>query len=113
MQSSVGNSQVYEDGDQRPKKTTGPQKGVEEAPPRYEAAPDNAHYDIDSKDQRSIKNRLDAALKYQNEDNDNSKTVEDPLAPALAHGNEPSRGAQKDAEIKADEEEYLKQKGKI
>lgn len=41
-----------------------------------------------------------------------SKSVDDPLAPAQAHGNEPSRGAKVDAEIQNEEEEYLKRKGK-
>ena len=36
-----------------------------------------------------------------------------PLKPAMDHGNEPSRGAKVDAEIQQDEEEYLRQKGKI
>jgi len=31
---------------------------------------------------------------------------------ALKHGNEPSRGAKIDAELKADDEAYLEQRGK-
>jgi len=34
----------------------------------------------------------------------------DPLAPAREHGNEPSQGAKKDADIQREEEEYLRQK---
>ena len=35
----------------------------------------------------------------------------DPTAPAKAHGNKPSRGAEIDAELMRDDEERLKQKG--
>lgn len=36
----------------------------------------------------------------------------DPRAPAMMHGNQPSRGAEVDAELQAEEEEQLK-KGRI
>ena len=36
----------------------------------------------------------------------------DPLRPALDNGNKPSRGAEVDAELLAEDEEYLRQKGK-
>ena len=65
-----------------------------------------------SRDQRSLSNRLAAAQKHEAESDaqESAKTITDPLAPAREHGNKPSRGAQIDAEIQQDEEEYLKKK---
>ncbi|CAA7264910.1 unnamed protein product [Cyclocybe aegerita] len=79
---------------------------------RYEAAPDNAHLDIDSKDERSLANRAAASEKHELEKDAEkaSKTVTDPLAPARAHGNEPSRGAKIDAQIQSEEGELLRKK---
>jgi hypothetical protein len=37
----------------------------------------------------------------------------DPLGPATSHGNEPSKGAKVDAELKEEEEEILRRKGKV
>ncbi|THU88105.1 hypothetical protein K435DRAFT_782181 [Dendrothele bispora CBS 962.96] len=110
MQSGAGNKQTYEDGDQ--KNTQG---SIQDSVKPFEVAPDNAHAMLDSKDQRSIANRLGAASAqhYDNESNKTKDTIEDPTEPARSHGNEPSRGAQIDAELKAEEEEYLKNKGKI
>lgn len=67
-----------------------------------------------TRDQRSLANRLAAASSKADAstDGDKSKTVTDPLAPAREHGNEPSRGAKIDADIKAEEEEMLRNKGK-
>ena len=64
------------------------------------------------RDQRSIANRLAAAEK-DNLKSKNQTAHPDPLAPARAHGNEPSRGAKIDAELLAEEEEELKRKGKV
>ncbi|PPQ90001.1 hypothetical protein CVT25_009641 [Psilocybe cyanescens] len=79
---------------------------------RFQAAPDNAHIDIDSKDERSIANRLAAAEKNErlSDQHADAKTVTDPLEPARAHGNEPSRGAKIDAELQREEEELLRKK---
>ncbi|KDQ62962.1 hypothetical protein JAAARDRAFT_28945 [Jaapia argillacea MUCL 33604] len=104
MQSKVGNPQVYEDGDQRTS------KGGAEAPARFEAGQNNAHDQIDSKDERTIANRLAQAEKVAADERQRSKRVDDPLAPAQAHGNEPSKGAKIDAELQAEEEEYLRNK---
>ncbi len=102
-------------------------------PGRYQAGKGNAHNLLDSKDQRTIKNQLAAAetasetqllesssvsfrvyvIQLADKTDDNSRTVEDPLEPAQSHGNDPSRGAEIDAEIKADEEEYLHRKKKL
>jgi hypothetical protein len=62
-------------------------------------------------DQRSIANRLAAAEKKEHERTDDTGT-EDPRAPALKHGNEPSRGAKIDAELQAEDEAELERKGK-
>ncbi|KAH9486072.1 hypothetical protein JR316_0000136 [Psilocybe cubensis] len=79
---------------------------------RFQAAPDNAHIDTDSKDERSIANRLSAAEKNERhaEKHADDKTVTDPLAPARSHGNEPSRGAKIDAELQREEEELMRKK---
>ncbi|KAG6874624.1 hypothetical protein C0992_007242 [Termitomyces sp. T32_za158] len=111
MQSKVGNPQVYEAGDQRPPRV-GPRDAGED-PIRqesYKIGSDKYHLDLDSKDQRSIANRLAAAKKASEEKS--HETVSDPLAPARTHGNEPSRGAKIDAEIQAEEEELLRRKDK-
>lgn len=65
------------------------------------------------RDQRSIANRLAAAEKNELDGGKESNIHSDPLAPARAHGNEPSRGAKIDAELQAEEEEELRRKGKI
>jgi len=110
MQSNVGNSQIYNDNEQRTSKAS-----ENDSRARYEFAPENAHNDLDSKDQRSLGNRLASAQEHglDNESNKTKDTVTDPLAPARAHGNEPSKGAKIDAELKAEEEEMLKNQGKI
>jgi len=103
MQSNVGNPQVYE---------TRGEKGADTNPARLEAGQANAHNQLDSKDERSLANRVAQAKKGDAEEKLHSKTVTDPLAPAQKHGNEPSRGAQVDAELQAEEEEQLKRTGK-
>ncbi|KZP29349.1 hypothetical protein FIBSPDRAFT_727689 [Athelia psychrophila] len=106
MQSNVGNRQIYEANEQRTSKQDN------QAARAYEAGKDNSHKDLDSKDERSIGNRLAAAEKHGRDEDENTKTITDPLAPARAHGNEPSRGAKIDAELQAGEEEELKRKGR-
>ncbi|KAF0316832.1 hypothetical protein K4K61_001901 [Colletotrichum sp. SAR11_59] len=110
--SKVGTSGVYEAGDQRNHKN----EEVENAE-RFEEGKENSHQATDSKDERSIANRLAAEEKKDKED-DNDDTLEtrlgkiDPTLPAKSHGNEPSRGAKIDAQIQAEEEEELRRKGK-
>ncbi|KAL0578337.1 hypothetical protein V5O48_003651 [Marasmius crinis-equi] len=110
MQSNVGNSQIHADGDQRTSKGS-----ATDQPARFEFDPENAHSETDSKDQRSLANRLEAAEAHENDNlsNKTKDTVTDPLEPARSHGNEPSRGAKIDAELQRQEEEELKNKGKI
>lgn len=67
------------------------------------------------RDSRSLGNRAQQAEKHEREqdEHDASKTITDPLAPARAHGNEPSRGAKIDAQLQEEEEEELRRKGKL
>ncbi|OAL29560.1 hypothetical protein AYO22_01974 [Fonsecaea multimorphosa] len=116
--SSVGNSNVYEAGDQRVPPNS--QKGGEQA---YGEGQKNSHLGNDSKDQRSIANRLAASGPQNTPSNasDNSssgkpKSAEtraaevDATAPARMHGNEPSRGAQIDKELQDEEAAILAKK---
>ena len=70
-----------------------------------------------AEDERSIANKL-AREEARNEDDDAHLSKEDKLskidatAPARAHGNEPSRGAKIDQQIREEEEEELRRKGK-
>lgn len=108
-QSKVGNSGVYEAGDQRNSKDS-----EVEQPEKFHEGKEHAHNNLDSKDERSIANRLAAEEANQGEEEDPEITAmkKDPTAPARMHGNEPSRGAKIDAQILADEEAELERKGK-
>ena len=70
--------------------------------------PTNSRLTRARRDERSIANRLAAAEK---QDSPSPHTITDPLKPAQDHGNEPSRGAQVDAELQAEDELRLKEKG--
>ena len=84
---------------------------------RFHEGQENSHKALDSKDERSIANKL-AREEARNEDDDAHLSKEDKLskidatAPARAHGNEPSRGAKIDQQIREEEEEELRRKGK-
>ena len=107
--SKVGTSGVYEAGDQRNVK-----QSEMEQPERYEEGQKHSHSNLDSKDERSIANRL-AAEEKKSEPADDPETAmakKDPTLPAKMHGNEPSKGAKVDADLQQEEEEYLKRKGK-
>jgi hypothetical protein len=150
--SNVGNSQVYEAGDQR----TVPDSVIEEQKKenRFHEGKDNSHLANDSskslypvsafstvlaildlhfviasqrfiqtwinkqtEDERSIKNKLEREEKREKEgDNELSRedklSKQDATAPARVHGNEPSKGAKIDQELREEEEEELKRKGK-
>ncbi|KAI8623141.1 hypothetical protein F5Y19DRAFT_394276 [Xylariaceae sp. FL1651] len=83
---------------------------------RFEEGKENSHLPNDSKDERSIANRLaneERKLKRdEEEDPETTASKKDPTLPAKMHGNEPSRGAKIDADLQAEEEEYLQRKGK-
>ncbi|PMD62526.1 uncharacterized protein K444DRAFT_557645 [Hyaloscypha bicolor E] len=114
MSSNVGNSQVYEDGDQK----NVPRSEIEQEKKdnRFHEGKENSHKANDSKDQRSIANKLAREEKRENESDEESEETKalkkDPTLPAKMHGNKPSRGAEIDAEIQAEEEEELRRKGR-
>ncbi|KAL2210236.1 hypothetical protein CC79DRAFT_1330610 [Sarocladium strictum] len=85
---------------------------------QFNEGKEHAHNNLDSKDERSIANRL--AAEGQQRNNEGEKEIseeakagqQDPTLPAKMHGNEPSRGAKIDAQLQAEEEEELQRKGK-
>ncbi|KAF2790896.1 hypothetical protein K505DRAFT_377187 [Melanomma pulvis-pyrius CBS 109.77] len=84
---------------------------------RFEEGKENSHLANDSKDERTIANKLASAEKAEQEsDAPKSKQaaqiLEDATLPAKAHGNEPSRGAKIDQQIREEEEAELAKKGK-
>ncbi|KAL4930884.1 uncharacterized protein BDV17DRAFT_27757 [Aspergillus undulatus] len=113
-QSSVGQGSIYEAGDQRNE----PRSSVQDQE-RYEAGEKHSHSTLDSKDQRSIGNRLAAQSKESDpshhHNNDHQPEAElskqDPTKPAKLHGNEPSKGAKIDSDLQAEDEQRLREKG--
>ncbi|KAL3451787.1 hypothetical protein BJX65DRAFT_266855 [Aspergillus insuetus] len=113
-QSNVGNRSLYEAGDQRNE----PMSVVNERE-RYEQGEKGSHKNIDSKDQRSIANRLAAQSKEPDSSHHHNRDIQpeaelskkDPLKPAKLHGNEPSKGAKIDKELQEDDEQRLREKG--
>ncbi|KAF2816452.1 uncharacterized protein BDZ99DRAFT_350725, partial [Mytilinidion resinicola] len=108
--SSVGTSGVYEAGDQRNYKD----EELNEAE-RFKEGKENSHLANDSKDERSIANKLAREEKRQGED-DPPKSLQaeqieqDATLPARSHGNEPSKGAKIDQQIREEEEGELRKK---
>ncbi|KAF2709088.1 hypothetical protein K504DRAFT_433922 [Pleomassaria siparia CBS 279.74] len=84
---------------------------------RFEEGKENSHLANDSKDERTIANKLASAEKAE-QDSDAPKSkqaaqiAEDATLPAKSHGNEPSRGAKIDQQIREEEEAELAKKGK-
>lgn len=113
-QSSVGGRAVYEAGDQR----TQPQSVVNEQE-RYNEGQRHSHKNLDSKDERSIANKLAAREKqpdpshHHNDDIDPEAAIsqKNPTQPAKMHGNEPSKGAKIDRELQLEDEQRLREKG--
>ncbi|KAF4124746.1 hypothetical protein GMORB2_5412 [Geosmithia morbida] len=129
--SNVGQSSVYEAGDQRNIKTSDLHK--QETNP-YAEGQANSHINIDSKDERSIANRLAAEEKRDKSSHDDPEVAmskKDPTLPvgnprqnrimgrpssvanqtqAVMHGNEPSKGAKIDAELREEEEAIMAKK---
>jgi len=114
--SSVGNRAVYEADDQR----TVPDSEKNKAE-RFKEGKKHSHQPNDSKDERSIANRLANEEKKSEDDagrtsTKGAKTKEeklaekDPTAPAKLHGNEPSKGAKVDKEIAEEEAEIIAKK---
>ncbi|RHZ51946.1 hypothetical protein CDV55_102118 [Aspergillus turcosus] len=109
-QSNVGQPSIYEAGDQRNE----PQSVINERE-RYHEGPRKSHRDLDSKDERSIANKLASAEQHPNRktpyENEAELSKKDPTAPATLHGNEPSKGAKIDKELQQDDEQRLREKG--
>ncbi|KAI0447291.1 hypothetical protein F4803DRAFT_364838 [Xylaria telfairii] len=107
--STVGTGGVYEAGDQRNYKASEVPR-----PERYEEGVENSHLPNDSKDERSIANRLanEELNRKEEDDPETAALKKDPTLPAKLHGNEPSKGAKIDSDLQAEEEEYLRRKGK-
>jgi hypothetical protein len=134
MQSNVGNSQVYEAGDQRTYKDSEIEQAKKEA--RFHEGKENSHKALDSstsslslppsppplltptptEDERSIANKLEREEKREKEDEpmslEDRQAKQDATLPARAHGNEPSKGAKIDQQLREEEEAELKAKGK-
>ncbi|EFQ29597.1 hypothetical protein CGRA01v4_14876 [Colletotrichum graminicola] len=109
-QSSVGTSGVYEAGDQRNVKNSEKDTGD-----RFHEGKEHSHLANDSKDERTIANRLAAEEKKhrEGEEEDDAETrmsKKDSTLPAKMHGNEPSKGAKIDQELQEEDELRLKQK---
>ncbi|KAF2750349.1 hypothetical protein M011DRAFT_465115 [Sporormia fimetaria CBS 119925] len=110
MSSNVGSGNIYEAGDQRNVK----QSELEERE-RYNEGQPNSHLPQDSKDNRTIANKLANEERRGDEEQKSEEQKlreKDATLPARAHGNEPSRGAKIDQQLREEDEEYLKQKGK-
>lgn len=69
-----------------------------------------------TEDERSIANKLEREAKREKEGEEMSledrQREQDATLPARAHGNEPSKGAKIDQQIREEEEAELKRKGK-
>ncbi|KAI9728556.1 MAG: hypothetical protein M1834_007584 [Cirrosporium novae-zelandiae] len=109
--SNVGQSSIYETGDQRTMKNS----EIDDRE-RFEEGQKNSHLANDSKDERTIANKLACEEKRAKEPEPESEETrllkKDPTLPAKVHGNEPSRGAKIDAGLAAEDEEMLKKKDK-
>ncbi|OAL54604.1 hypothetical protein IQ07DRAFT_640109 [Pyrenochaeta sp. DS3sAY3a] len=113
--SNVGNAGVYQADDQRTVKDSEIEEQKKEN--RFHEGQENSHKALDSKDERSIANKLAREEKREDEE-DEKLSEEDKLSkqdatlPALSHGNKPSRGAVIDQQLREEEEAELKRKGK-
>ncbi|KAI5362909.1 hypothetical protein Slin15195_G102900 [Septoria linicola] len=113
-QSNVGGRGTYEAGDQRNVKDSELREAAEEQ--RFQEGKENSHQANDPKDERSIANRLAREEKRENEpekelSKEDKESKKDATLPAINHGNEPSKGAKIDQELREEEEAELKKKG--
>merc|ERR1711907_606134 len=108
--SNVGSSGVYEAGDQVNYKNSEIQDQD-----RYNEGKANSHLSGDSKDEQSISNKLAAEAKKESQPEPESEEVKqskiDATRPARQHGNEPSKGAKIDEQLREEEQEAMKKKG--
>ncbi|KAK3072181.1 hypothetical protein LTR53_007288 [Teratosphaeriaceae sp. CCFEE 6253] len=112
--SSVGGAGVYEAGDQRTESDS--VKDEQKKEDRFHEGKDNSHKANDSKDERSIANKLERESKRENEpdkklDIEAIQYQKDATLPARSHGNEPSKGAKIDQELREEDEAAVKAKG--
>ncbi|KAK4232256.1 hypothetical protein QBC38DRAFT_463567 [Podospora fimiseda] len=106
--SSVGNRGIYEAGDQRTSKTSETLSSD-----RFNEGVPNSHQLNDTKDSRSLANRAAAERQASDSPQESLETKlgkMDPTLPAKMHGNKPSRGAQIDAELQAEDEAAIRKK---
>ncbi|OQE27555.1 hypothetical protein PENSTE_c004G07986 [Penicillium steckii] len=112
--SNVGKGSLYEAGDQRNEPMY-----VANSRERHNEGVHGSHQQLDSKDERSIANKL-AAQGGKNDPSHHHNNVynpeaelskQDPTKPAKLHGNAPSKGAQIDADLQAEDEQRLREKG--
>ncbi|KAL1311797.1 hypothetical protein AAFC00_001879 [Neodothiora populina] len=112
--SNVGNSAVYEDGDQKTVSNAEIEQQKQEA--RFHEGKENSHLANDSKDERSIANKLEREEKREQEPEEESLQTQqlkkDATLPAKSHGNEPSKGAKIDQELAEEDAAALKAKSK-
>ncbi|KAG9814600.1 hypothetical protein KCU98_g2355, partial [Aureobasidium melanogenum] len=110
---NVGNSGVYEAGDQRTYKDSEIAEQKQEA--RFHEGKEHSHLANDSKDERSIANKLEREEKREKEGEEESLQTQqlkkDATLPAKSHGNEPSKGAKIDQELAEEDAAALKGKG--
>ncbi|PGG95920.1 hypothetical protein AJ79_09808 [Helicocarpus griseus UAMH5409] len=98
--SNVGSRSLYEAGDQR----NSPNSEIMEHQRNRDHPPTSSRRGSNhSKEQH--------AAKDHGSPTDEELSKKDPLAPAKMHGHQPSRGAQVDAELRAEDEQRLRQKG--
>ena len=111
--SNVGQPSVYESGDQVTRSNAEIEQMKKEN--RFHEGKENSHKANDSKDERSIANKLEREEKRENESEEtsleNQQSKKDATLPARAHGNEPSKGAKVDQELREEDEAMLKKKG--
>ncbi|KAK7514521.1 uncharacterized protein IWZ02DRAFT_444882 [Phyllosticta citriasiana] len=110
MSSNVGSHNIYEDGDQRNYK----QSEINNAE-RYKEGQPHSHLALDSKDERSIANKLSREEHRHKEsepkDFEKVQLENDARLPAASHGNKPSKGAQIDQELREEDEAAASHKG--
>ncbi|KIS67477.1 uncharacterized protein UMAG_04575 [Mycosarcoma maydis] len=103
------------DGDQRNAPGPNPDVGMHHDDDRkdHEKGQPQSHQSLDSKDEKSIKNKLAQAGKEAKEEAraEKAKQDEKPTDAARANGNEPSRGAKIDEQIEEEERKLLEAKG--
>ncbi|KAL2222203.1 hypothetical protein M432DRAFT_588099 [Thermoascus aurantiacus ATCC 26904] len=103
--SKVGQRSIYESDNQR-------NVSIDEIKERrrYREGPPGSHMPDDTKDPESISNWLRRKDKDNAPYNPEAELAKmDPTAPAILHGNKPSRGAEIDKELKRDDEQRLRE----